>query len=102
MYFLEPYHCIVSKTHSKLLYVVKVQIGDSGNSGDSGDSGESRDCGDSGDFGDSRDSGNSDAADEGLLCQVRKNRREHFCAESASILDRFVRLTDFERLTKDP
>ena len=30
-----------------------------------------------------------------------KNRREreHFCAESASILDRFVRLTDFERLT---
>ena len=29
----------------------------------------------------------------------KKQEREHFCAESASILDRFVRLTDFERLT---
>ena len=29
----------------------------------------------------------------------KQESREHFCAESASILDRFVRLTDFERLT---
>ena len=36
---------------------------------------------------------------EGMDPKQKTGEREHFCAESASILDRFVRLTDFERLT---
>ena len=36
-----------------------------------------------------------------MVKNTRARERELFCAESASILDRFVRLTDFERLTME-